>query len=66
LIKRKLTKKNQEQTIALALCFFLNGQPLRLAASLNFHFFITYFFCLDTEKVTKRNQEIAKAIFRKL
>ena len=24
--------------------------------------FIIYFFCLDTEKVTKRNQEIAKAI----
>ena len=24
--------------------------------------FIINFFCLDTEKVTKRNQEIAKAI----
>jgi len=32
LIKRKITKKNQEQTIALAPCFFLNGQPFRLAA----------------------------------
>jgi hypothetical protein len=27
-----VTKKNQEQTIALALCFFLNGQPFHLAA----------------------------------
>jgi len=38
-----VTKKNQEQTIAFALCFFLNGQP-----------FISYFFCLDTEKDNKK------------
>jgi hypothetical protein len=25
------SKKNQEQTIAFALCFFLNGQPFHLA-----------------------------------
>jgi hypothetical protein len=30
--QKKVTKKNQEQTIALALCFFLNGQPFHLAA----------------------------------
>jgi hypothetical protein len=29
---KKSSKKDQEQTIALALCFFLNGQPFRLAA----------------------------------
>jgi hypothetical protein len=31
-VRKQLTKKNQEQTIALALCFFLNGQPFHLAA----------------------------------
>jgi hypothetical protein len=29
---KKSSKKNQEQTIALTLCFFLNGQPFHLAA----------------------------------
>jgi hypothetical protein len=29
---KKSSKKNQEQTIALALCFFLYGQPFYLAA----------------------------------
>jgi hypothetical protein len=28
---KKSSKKNQEQTIALALCFFLHGQPFHLA-----------------------------------
>jgi len=28
---KKSSKKNQEQTIALALCFFLYGQPFLLA-----------------------------------
>jgi hypothetical protein len=29
---KKSSKKNQEQTIALTLCFFLNGQPFHLSA----------------------------------
>jgi hypothetical protein len=27
-----ISKKNQEQTIASALCFFINGQPFHLSA----------------------------------
>jgi hypothetical protein len=29
---KKISQKNQEQTIALTLCFFLYGQPYHLAA----------------------------------
>jgi hypothetical protein len=29
---KKSSQKNQEQTIALTLCFFLYGQPFHLAA----------------------------------
>jgi hypothetical protein len=29
---KKSSKKNQEQTIVLALCFFIYGQPFHLAA----------------------------------
>jgi hypothetical protein len=31
-MRAAVTKKNQEQTIALALCFFINGQPFHLSA----------------------------------
>jgi hypothetical protein len=44
----------------------LTFTPCLKKTTFNLILFATYFFCLDTEKVTKRDQEIVKAIFQKL